>query len=394
MISAGSDSKAFEEVARELLGQGRSVRFQARGASMSPAICDGEIVEVTPVIVRELRKDDIVLAKSNHGFRLHRIVRADCESDIFITRGDCGLQDDPPLSGKQILGVARAKEVKLGHTNVRANFKGIGGWMLRRAARGQALAGKLMSRVTLRRDGTPRFRRTTSSLLLILFLMALATFSRGQVAVDFTTSGAAELTGSGTQPINLTHNTTAASNRLLIVSVSMNISKSTAAVVSNVTYNGTGLTPLGAHNDAGSTRRVEMWYLLNPASGNGIPIVVSVNIPTHKTVGVVAASTTFTGVDQTVPLGTFVSADGATGGNSQLDVPSVVNGMVLDTLATGGDQTVTIPAWQTSEWNASSGGTDPPDVTGTGSTRPGNPSLPFSETFSGTSNWSLGAVSI
>ena len=41
-----------------------------------------------------------------------------------------------------------------------------------------------------------------------------------------------------------------------------------------------------------------------------------------------------------------------------------------------------------------SGGTDPPDVTGTGSSRTGAPSVPISETFSGNSNWSLGAVSI
>ena len=44
MTSTGADSKLFEEVIRELLGQGLSVRFQARGASMSPAIRDGEIV--------------------------------------------------------------------------------------------------------------------------------------------------------------------------------------------------------------------------------------------------------------------------------------------------------------------------------------------------------------
>jgi len=69
-----------------------------------------------------------------------------------------------------------------------------------------------------------------------------------------------------------------------------------------------------------------------------------VTIPGGFTEGVTAGTTTFTGVDQTVPLGGFLSADGAAGANSQLDVPSVVNGMVLDTLATDGTQTVTVPA--------------------------------------------------
>ena len=94
-----------------------------------------------------------------------------------------------------------------------------------------------------------------------------------------------------------------------------------------------------------------MWYLLAPASGTNLPIVVSVDIPTAVTEGVVAGATTFTGVDQTVPLGTFVSADGAAGTYSQLDVPSVVNGMVLDTLATDGTQTITDTGPQTQRWN-------------------------------------------
>src|SRR5262252_9822685 len=102
MIECGADSKLFEEVLRPLLEQGLSVRFQARGASMSPAIRDGEIVEVTPVIVPKLRKDDIVLAKSHCGFRLHRIVLADPAKDLFITRGDCGQENDPALKADQI----------------------------------------------------------------------------------------------------------------------------------------------------------------------------------------------------------------------------------------------------------------------------------------------------
>src|SRR5579863_5518262 len=120
MIKSGTDSKLFERVLRELLGKGLSVRFQARGASMSPVIRDGEIVQVTPVIVSKLRKDDIVLAKSNYGFRLHRIVFADYARNVFITRGDCGQENDPALTGSQILGLAKAKEVRIGRKLVKA----------------------------------------------------------------------------------------------------------------------------------------------------------------------------------------------------------------------------------------------------------------------------------
>ena len=83
-------SRLFEAITRELLRGGNGIRFQARGASMSPAIRDGEIVHVKSVAPAELRKGEVVLVKAEMGFRLHRLVVADAEQDVFITRGDCG----------------------------------------------------------------------------------------------------------------------------------------------------------------------------------------------------------------------------------------------------------------------------------------------------------------
>ncbi|PYX68111.1 MAG: hypothetical protein DMG78_26085, partial [Acidobacteria bacterium] len=198
MIDGGADSKVcadsklFEEVVRPLLEQGLNVRFQARGASMSPAIRDGEVVEVTPVMVTKLRKDDIVLAKSHAGFRLHRIVAADPSKDVFITRGDCGQQDDPALKAEQILGLARAKEVRVGRNIVQARFRGVGGWMLRSAARAQRLGVTVLrkSANTLTRAGHVR------TALGILLLGFVAAFTAAQVAVDGApTNGAGNLIG-------------------------------------------------------------------------------------------------------------------------------------------------------------------------------------------------------
>ena len=144
MINRGPDSKLFEEMIRELLGKGLCARFQARGASMSPAIRDGDMVEVAPAVARRLRPDDIVLAKSGHGFRLHRLVLADVTSDAFTTRGDCGRENDPVLKGNQILGVARAKEVRVGRRIVWAKFRGASGWASRCTARAQTVAHKVL----------------------------------------------------------------------------------------------------------------------------------------------------------------------------------------------------------------------------------------------------------
>ncbi len=147
MTDPGADSELFEQVILELLKQGLSVRFRAKGASMSPAIRDGDVVEVTPVIVSKLRKDDIVLGKTNEGFRLHRIVFADPDNDVFITRGDRGKENDPALKGVQILGRAEAKEVRIGQRVVRAKVNRLSGQILSGVARGQRVARKALDRI-------------------------------------------------------------------------------------------------------------------------------------------------------------------------------------------------------------------------------------------------------
>ncbi|MFZ0956220.1 MAG: S24 family peptidase, partial [Candidatus Sulfotelmatobacter sp.] len=397
VINDRPQSKLFGELARELLAGGSGIRFQARGASMSPAIRDGEIVHVRPAVTGDLRNGDLVLIKVEGRLCLHRLVVADAERDVFITRGDCGLQDDPAVSGEEVLGVAEAKEVRVGRGMVRAKLKGVRGRMARCAARGQRILAKLVG-------GARADARAPVTFGLLLLLLGAATAARAQVAVDATTSGTADAAGTATVAVTVAHTTTTTANRLLIVGVSINLTNSTGTTVSSVTYGGTALTRQGFHNDAGLTRRVEMWSLLAPASGTA-NVVVNVNVLTNATVGVVVGATTFTGVDQTVPMGTFVSADGAVAGcvtsanptsscNSQLDVPSVVNGMVMDTLATGEAPNVTMSNPQVQQWNAGSGGFNNRDVTGTGSSRTGAPMVPVSELFSATSNWSQGAISV
>ena len=197
---------------------------------MSPAIRDGEMVYVRPAEVH-LRRGDIVLVKGDYGFRLHRLVKADAARDVFITRGDCGQQDDPPLRGEQILGVAVAKEVRLGRRSVRTNLRGVGGMLLRGAARGQSVANNLLRATGLHRPArakTSRPMRGAANLLgalgLLLVLLA-APYLRAQVAVDATTSHSNERTGAGTVTVTFNHTTTATANRLLIVGVSINIAE-------------------------------------------------------------------------------------------------------------------------------------------------------------------------
>jgi Peptidase S24-like len=138
------ESELFDDFVQELLRLGNAIRFQARGASMSPAIRDGEIVHVKSVVPAELRKGDMVLLKSEMGFRLHRLVVADATQDIFITRGDCGQQDDPAVSGQEILGIATAKEVRVGRRIARAKLHSLSGRLLCSVARGQRILQRLL----------------------------------------------------------------------------------------------------------------------------------------------------------------------------------------------------------------------------------------------------------
>src|SRR5262249_34375102 len=157
---------------------------------------------------------------------------------------------DPALKGAQILGLARAKEVRVGRRMVRAKFNTVSGWALRCAARAEHIAKKLA-----RKSRRGNVTQTAAMLALFASLMLSASPLRAQVAVDSTTSDSNEVTGGfgGTATLTVAH-TTAGTNRLMLVGVSMNIRNGTSGKVNGVTWNGTALALLGAHNDSGNQR--------------------------------------------------------------------------------------------------------------------------------------------
>jgi hypothetical protein len=80
--------------------------------------------------------------KGNSGFRLHRLIQADIRRDVFITRGDSGLQDDPAVRWRADFG--RCRSTKTCRLPVTARFKGSRGKLLRTLARGQAALRKVV----------------------------------------------------------------------------------------------------------------------------------------------------------------------------------------------------------------------------------------------------------
>jgi uncharacterized repeat protein (TIGR01451 family) len=343
---------------------------------MLPVIHDGDLLHIQASDTAKLKIGDIVLFKSGSEFKAHRIIRR--RREIFITRGDAGMETDGAIRGKHIVGKVIAKEcAKTGE-------------MFPLDGPVQRLRFLVMEARRQTGSHLRRWRTAISlSALFSLLLLCLSASVHAQVVLDATTTGTAQLT-TLTNSVTFAHTSTG-SNLVLVVGVSMNIFGGSASTVSGVTYNGVALTNAGAHNDSANQRRTEIWYLIAPATGNH-PVAVTLSIPLG-TVGTVIGATTFTGADQTSPIRTYASNDGNSDAPN-VDVASAINDMVLDTMATAGNRTVTSAGGsQVQRWALTTGalGTD---VYGYGSTRAGASSVPMSEILSANSPWSVSAVSI
>jgi hypothetical protein len=105
-------------------------------------------------------------------------------------------------------------------------------------------------------------------------------------------------------------------------------------VATGVTYNGAALTFAGAATNG--TVRTEIWYLLAPPAGSH-NVVVTAPVATDVT----ASSISFTGVNQSTPLGTLVSAIG-TGATPTVTANTILGEPVVDIMGAVGSTTPTV----------------------------------------------------
>lgn len=182
----------------------------------------------------------------------------------------------------------------------------------------------------------------------------------------------------GVYQATLSH-TTSGDNRMLIVGFASAVD----AIASSVTYGGTALTFLKAQNNgADSTNvRVELWGLVNPPLGTN-DIVITVPNAYPLSIG----ATSWTGVDQTTPLGTAVSA-AATSTVPSISVTSATGETVVDIVGAT-NTTATVGAGQTQLWNLTKGsGRD-----SAGSSEPGAASVNMTWTLGASTRWAMIAV--
>ena len=198
--------------------------------------------------------------------------------------------------------------------------------------------------------------------------------------VDTTSSGQTT-----TASVTISH-TASGSNRLMLVGVSMTKETGGVPSVSTITYNGAPLTLVGSQATSDNKGRIEIWRLIAPATGTHDVVGTLSGAPDGATVGVI----TFTGVNQSTPLGSFASAVGDSAAAS-VTVTSGANELVFDTLVVEGsaNKDLVPGGGQTERWDLFQA----PAANGGASTEVGAASIGMSWSFP-TDKWAIGAVSI
>ncbi|RWX47451.1 signal peptidase I [Candidatus Electrothrix aarhusensis] len=112
------------ELIRVLLQQGVTVRLRVSGISMLPLISEGDLVEVSPVEEKKLRRGDIVFfCDQQENPFIHRLHR--CQSDLdnvllVQTKGDACAWYDPAIPINRVLGRVQRIMGERGATDLRA----------------------------------------------------------------------------------------------------------------------------------------------------------------------------------------------------------------------------------------------------------------------------------
>jgi uncharacterized repeat protein (TIGR01451 family) len=209
--------------------------------------------------------------------------------------------------------------------------------------------------------------------------------SAGTIAVDAISTGQREGVFSS---MTVAHTTGTGQNRLMLVGISLEADNSSSITVTSVSYAGQSLTRVGLRTQ--DEAHSQMWRLVNPPSGAGTVTVTVSNAASEDSIVVGVA--TFTGVDQTTPLGTVAGSNG-TSASPSINVSSATGELVLAVLAADDGRTATDAGGQTSRWNLRTE-TGADGIRGAGSTKAGATSTTLSWTLDVSDWWAVVAAPI
>jgi signal peptidase I len=93
-------------LAVDILRSGSSVQIRAWGNSMLPSIWPGDLLTIRSCQPSEIVVGDILCFVRSGRFVIHRIAEIQCvhAGRLWVTRGDCMVRTDEPVTDEQILG--------------------------------------------------------------------------------------------------------------------------------------------------------------------------------------------------------------------------------------------------------------------------------------------------
>lgn len=182
-------------------------------------------------------------------------------------------------------------------------------------------------------------------------------------------------------PITVGH-PVAGSDRYLLVGFLQGSSDYGLDFSSGPTYNGASLSELINSVNVAANVRVRVYGLVAPATGTNNVAFTYNAASTGRTV---VAIRSFTGVNQSTPLGTLVAATAA-GGTRTVNVASAVDELVVDMGLNRAGGTVTVGAGQTQRVNQASAVAD---QVGVSSDEAGAATVTMSWTSTGGDEWVL-----
>ena len=207
----------------------------------------------------------------------------------------------------------------------------------------------------------------------------------GSVTVDNVSYGT---TASNTDDtMTVSHTTGSGSYRLMLVGINVNVNDDER--VTSVTYGGTPLDKVGERNNSNDAM-VYIYSLVAPTPGTADVVI---NFSSALDDGAIAGVMTFTGVDETTPLGTFASAIGDDTATASVTIPSAADELVFGVVTCEYDPISTAVTGQDVHWNTNTGNGN----YGAGGTNSGtSPIMTWGFTVADPvyNHWATGGVSI
>jgi signal peptidase len=119
----------FHDLARQILENGHRLRFRATGESMQPFILNHDVLEVAPVVGKEIKSGDVLLVETNDGRIIaHRVVKLgrDGKNSIYLIRADNSPFPDGWFRNETILGrveLVQRGDLRIGLTSFQQRLK-------------------------------------------------------------------------------------------------------------------------------------------------------------------------------------------------------------------------------------------------------------------------------